>query len=80
MGTVFPVVCRERCRDVLFLASKNHGAHVREFLFPEKHMLCTAESDALGSKGPRLNGIAWNVRVGTDLHRPVRLRPCHELK
>ena len=42
-------------------------------------MLGATQSDALGAKRARLDGISWNVRVGSHPQFAERLRPAHEL-
>ncbi len=68
----------ERRAAVFFVVGENHGAHVRNFLLAEEHVLGTAKANAFGAKGSRLNGIAGDVGIGADLHRAVRVGPVHE--
>ena len=63
---------------VLLVIGENHGAHVRNFLLAEKHVLGAAEADAFGAEGAGLDGVARNVGIGTDFHGAVRVRPAHE--
>ena len=69
----------ERRAALFFVVGENHGAHVGNLLFAEEHVLGTAKADALGAKSSRLNGIAWNVGIGADFDRAIRVGPIHEL-
>ena len=69
----------QRRAAVFLVVRQNHGAHVRNLLFAEEHVLGAAEPDAFRSERTRLNRIARNVRIGADLHRAMRIGPIHEL-
>src|SRR5438132_6774982 len=64
---------------IFLVAGQNHGPHVLDPVLAEKHVLGSAEPDALGTKIPRLNGVARNVSVGTDAQLAKRFCPAHEL-
>ena len=70
----------QRRAAVLLVVGQDHGAHVRQTVFGEEHVLGAAQSDAFGAERARLQGVARDVGVGANAHAAERLGPAHELQ
>ena len=70
----------QRGATVFLVAGENHGAHVRQAVFGEEHVLGAAESDAFGAERAGLQGVARNVGIGANTDAAERLGPAHELE
>ena len=70
----------QRGAAVFLVVGENHGAHVRQAVLGEEHVLGAAQADAFGAERARLDGIARNVGIGANPHAAERLGPAHELQ
>ena len=70
----------EGCPAIFFIRGQNHCPHVSNAIRSKEHVFGSAQSDALGAKGSRLDSIARNVSVGTHAQPTVRVRPAHEFE
>ena len=52
---------------VLLVVGEDHGAHVRQTIFREEHVLGAAQADAFCSECACLDGVARNVGIGANL-------------
>src|SRR5206468_8477435 len=68
----------ERGTTVLFIGGKDHGAHMRQAIFREEHVLSAAEADAFGAECAGLDGVAWNVSIRANADLAMRLRPTQQ--
>ena len=66
----------ERGTPILFVVRKDHGAHMRNAVPLEEHVLGATESDALSPKRARLNGVTRNIGVGANSYFPEWLSPA----
>ena len=57
----------EMLQALFLIVRDDHGAHRRDLLGLEEHVLGTAQPDALGPELARLGGLLWSVSVGVHL-------------
>ena len=65
----------QRRAAILFVVGQNHGAHVRNLLLAEEHVLGAAQADAFCAERARLDRIARNVSIGANSHACGTDRP-----
>ena len=66
----------QRSAAILLVVGENHGAHVRQLLLAEEHVLGAAEPDAFRAECTRLDRIARNVGIGAHLQFAERIGPA----
>ncbi len=57
---------------------KNHLAHGDNLLVIEKHVLCTSQTNTLGTECTSHLGVVWRVGVGANLQLGVFIAEIHE--
>ena len=63
----------------LYRVSQNHLAHSNNLLIVEEHVLCTCQTDTLGTKLASHLSIVWSICIGANLHLSILVAEVHKL-
>ncbi len=57
---------------------QNHLAHRNNLLIIKEHVLCTCQSDTLGTECTSYLSIMWSICIGTDFHLGIFIAEIHQ--
>ena len=63
----------------LYRVCQNHLTHGNDLLIIEEHVLCTCQTDTLGTECSSYLSIVWSICIGTDLHLCIFVAEVHQL-
>ena len=63
----------------LYRVCQNHLTHGNDLLIIEEHVLCTCQTDTLGTECTGYLSIVWSIRIGTDFHLCIFVAEIHQL-
>ena len=63
----------------LYRVSQNHLTHSYNLLVVKEHMLCTCQTDTLGTELTSHLSVVWSIGIGTDFHLCILVAEVHKL-